>query len=503
MIKSKNKTIQYLLEHYRKIHTLSEVASIIHWDQNVSMPYKAASNRAYQLMQMQSILNDLWYDEKFKATINELQEDSFTGVEKYVVRNLKRAGHFYYHVPAKLILEQSELSSSAFAVWQEAKQKDDFKMFAPLLEKVFDVQRSIAGYLSESKNPYDALLDLYEPNLTAEDCQKMFSVLRPRLTTLLRRIMHSKEYKKTNPLFEKDFSYDMPSQKKLSEFMMKKMGYHDYEGRLDVSSHPFTTTLGRHDVRITTRYDEHDLRVAYGSTVHETGHALYELGIDPQFSESPLAGGVSLGIHESQSRFWENQVGKSKAFLTYLEPVLATLFSAEFSGLSSTEFIRYMNYVRPGFIRTEADEVTYNLHIILRFELENALINKKIAVKDLPELWRAKMKSYLGVSSSHDSEGVLQDVHWSNGMVGYFPTYTLGNLYSAQFTNTMKKDLKIDSLLASGSLTPIREWLRTNIHIHGSTLYPKELVKKMTGKELDPEYFLTYIENKFMSIYSL
>jgi carboxypeptidase Taq len=237
--------------------------------------------------------------------------------------------------------------------------------------------------------------------------------------------------------------------------------------------------------------------------VHETGHALYELGINPDYSETPLAGGVSLGIHESQSRFWENQVGKSRAFLTYLEPVLSTLFTNKFTGVSPEEFIRYMNYVRPGYIRTEADEVTYNLHIILRFELENALINKKIKVKDLPELWKTKMKSYLGVSSSHDSEGVLQDVHWSNGMVGYFPTYTLGNLYSAQFIDSMQKELKIDSLLAIGSLTPIREWLRTNIHTHGSTLYPKELVKKVTGHELNPEYFLTYIENKFTSIYSL
>lgn len=297
--------------------------------------------------------------------------------------------------------------------------------------------------------------------------------------------------------------YDEAHQRELTAFILNKMTYPKEEGRLDVSAHPFTTGLGRHDVRITTNYHEDDIRSAYASAIHEAGHGLYELGIDTEYDNTPFANGVSLGIHESQSRFWENQVGRSRDFLSFMNPVFEALFPDVFAGAPETDFLKYVNYVKPGYIRIESDEVTYNLHIILRFEIENGLLNNTIAVKDIPDLWRQKMKKYLGIVPPTDRQGCLQDVHWSYGDMGYFPTYSLGTLFAAQFTEKMKKDMKLESLISAGELAPIRQWLLKKIHIHGSRYMPQEIIKKVTGEELNPKYFVDYLEKKYTAIYKL
>ncbi len=501
MLKIKNKIVKELVEKYREIHILSEVSSILHWDQNVSMPRAGAEGRAAQLTYLQNQITDMWHNGDFDKKLKSLDTKSLTVIEKAIVRNLERAIRYYTRVPKPLIAEKTEVNVKAFSVWQEARQQNNYRMYQNILKKVFDIERQVAGYLADTRDPYDALLDLYEPELTSATVKKLFGEIKPEIRSLLHAILKSKTYRETNPFMEQEMRYAIDMQKKLSDFMLKKMHYPPTHGRLDVSAHPFTTALGAHDIRITTRYYENDFRSSYSSTVHEAGHALYELGVNHDYAGTPLAGGVSLGIHESQSRFWENLVGKNPLFLGYLEPILLTLFPAEFTGTTRDDLVRYVNHVRPGYIRVEADEVTYNLHIILRFEVEHDLINNKLKFEDLRDAWNTKMKQYFGIAPTKDSDGVLQDVHWSYGSIGYFPTYTLGNIYSAQFAARMRKDLKFEELLRHGDLSPIREWLRKHIHVYGSELMPNDLVKNVCGETINTKYYLDYLNTKYSRIY--
>lgn len=502
MYKSKNSKVQKLLEHYREMSLLGNILAILGWDLNVNLPPKGSEARAHQISLIESLLVDKWLDPEFKFLLEEdIDEKTLNETDRAILRNLKIGGKYYFKVPKKLILEKSELTSKAYVIWSEAKKNNRFKDFQPLLQKLIETERLIAGHLEYKKNSYDALLDLYEPGLTYEFTDELFRSLQPTLTKLLNRITNSSVYKMSgNSMFEGK-TYPIELQRKLADFVLNKMSYHFDEGRLDISSHPFTTELGRHDVRITTRYDLHDFRESLYSVVHEAGHGLYELGVDSNYANTPLAGGVSLGIHESQSRFWENQIGRNPLFVAYLQPVLHAMFPHEMEGVDINELSKYVNYVSKSLIRTKADEVTYTLHIILRFEIENDLINKKIDVKDLPDIWRSKMKSYLGVVPPTDREGVLQDVHWAHGSIGYFPTYALGNIYAAQFTNRMKKDISFDEDVRHGKLTKILQWLRKNVHIHGSLYMPNELVMRVTGEKLNPKYFIDYLEKKYSKLF--
>jgi carboxypeptidase Taq len=505
-----NSKINKLLAHYTEIATISKINAILQWDMNVNLPIKGANERAGQSAYLTKLLTDKWNDLEFKKLLQNMDETdtNLNKEESAVVRNLKHAANFYYRIPKKTIVEFSEVTSKAFMVWQDAKKDNNFKVFLPHLKKVVDLCKDIADKLGYSENPYDALLDLYEPGLTAKDCVNIFGVLQPELTKLVKRIKRVSGRSNAEKLID-GVRYPIEDQKKLAEYVMHKMGYDLEAGRMDVSSHPFTETLGSCDVRITNRYKETDFRESLMGAMHETGHALYEQGVSDKYSMTPLDGGVSLGIHESQSRFWENQIGRSHEFIKFLLPELYKYFPDQFGKIDSELIFRSLNLVKPSFIRTEADEVTYNLHIALRFEIEEALVNDRFKVQDLPEIWREKMKLYLGVVPKTDREGVLQDVHWSGGMFGYFPTYTLGNLYAAQFTRKLQSDLfaqsgiKLQSYIAKGDFETILKWLRKNIHEYGSLYWPKELIKKVTGEELNPKYFLEYIKSKYSKIYKL
>lgn len=498
-----NKNLQQILEKYKEISTLVEVSAILHWDQNTYMPPMAAENRARQTTVIEEIVTNKWNDPTLKSLIENIDESSLSEDEKAVMRNIRRATKYYFNVPKKTILKFAETTTKSFSVWHEARAKNNFKAFRPYLSEIVSLKKEIAGYLGYDTNPYDALLDLYEPGLTSAECENVFGYLQPRITALLKNIVSSKEYKKPVSFMQKSHRYDETHQRELTTFLLNRMTYPITEGRLDVSPHPFTTTLGAHDIRITTKYHEDDLRSAFASTIHEAGHGLYELGVDAAYDHTPFAGGVSLAIHESQSRFWENQVGRSREFATFIMPVLESMFPSAFAGVTVDEWVKYVNYVKPGLIRIEADEVTYNLHIILRFEIESALINGSLDVKDVPEAWNQKMNSYLGVSPKTDAEGCLQDVHWSYGDMGYFPTYCLGTLFASQFTEHMKKDLTLNDRIAKGDLAPIREWLRKKIHVHGSRYMPEEIIHTVTGESLNPKYFIKYLEDKYRAIYSL
>ncbi|MCX7928716.1 MAG: carboxypeptidase M32 [Patescibacteria group bacterium] len=503
---SKNKKIQELLSLYKEIYLLGKISAVLGYDMNVSLPEAAADGRAAQSAYVTQLISEKWLSKKLRNLLEEVENESdLTETEKAIIRNLNWQGKYYFKVPQSLVVEFSKTTSQAFMAWQKAKREDSFADFLPHLKKVVNICQLIADHLGYKGNPYDALLDLYEPGLTFSQVKAIFDELRSKLKDLLKSVQGSKKYNEIVALSQKYFSenanYPVEHQRQIALFVARKLGYDFTAGRLDVSAHPFTETLGRDDVRITTRYKVNDFRDSLASAIHEVGHALYEQGVLRDYEYTPIDGGVSLGIHESQSRFWENQIGRSYEFISFIEPILHTLFNDQVGKADKEELHLLFNIVKPSLIRVEADEVTYNLHIALRFEIEEALINKKIKPEDLPGIWREKMRDYLGVVPETDREGVLQDVHWSYGSIGYFPTYTLGNLYAAQFANAMRKEINFAEKVSKGEFGAILSWLRSNIHQHGSLYWPSELCKRITGEDLNPNYLLDYLQEKYTNLY--
>lgn len=475
---------------------------------NVNLPLKAAAERAEQTAFVTELVTDIWKEKQFLDALDNVSQkvDSLSFKEKAMVRNLNHAGKYFRNVPQDLIIEKEKVTTEAFMAWQQAKPKNAYADFSYHLDKIVELNIKIAHHLRYKSNPYDALLDLFEQGLTAEYVQKQFDAVKPYLTELIQKIQRSKPYKQTEAL-EKFINgamhYPKPDQEKLARFVLHQMGFDFEMGRMDVSPHPFTTTLGTHDIRITNMYKPHDFRDSLTSTMHEGGHALYEQRVHQTYAGTPLEGGVSLGIHEALSRFYENQIGRNVNFLSFLTPTLKAMYPNQFQGTDAKEIVLLFNLVKPGFIRIEADEVTYTMHIILRFEMENDLINRNISVKEAPRVWNEKMKQYLGITPKTDTEGILQDVHWSYGSFGYFPSYALGNLYASQFLTQMQKDVDVDKELAKGNLQAITSWLTVHIYRYGSLYWPKELVKKVTDKDLNPRYFVDYLTKKYTKIYQL
>lgn len=503
-MKVSDKTVKSLLEIYKEISLLNKILATLGWDTNVNLPPKASQGRASQVSYLTKIITEKWTDGKFIKLLEKAnsQKSKLNLEEKAIIRNIKRGAKIYNKIPKEILVEESETTSKAFVTWKVAKENNDFAYFLPDLKKIIKLYQIIADHLGYKDNRYDALLDIYEPGLTTAFCRNLFSKLQPPLTQTLKAIQKSKVYKSSNNIIN-DSSYPIDDQRKMAAFVLKGIGYDFDAGRLDIAPHPFETQLGRFDIRITNRYKGNDFRESFTGSMHEGGHALYEQGIKEDYANTPLGGGVSLGIHESQSRFWENQVGRSFEFLKFLTPIFHALYPNSLPKIETEKLFAILNDVKPSLIRVEADEVTYNLHIALRFEIEEGLINGKIKPEDLPQIWKTKMKKYLGIIPETDKEGVLQDVHWSGGSFGYFPTYTLGNLYAAQFTHAMKKELNIKNLMTKGELGTILSWLRSNIHQYGSLYYPAELVKKVTGEKLNSKYFLNYIKEKYHAIYKI
>jgi len=505
-MKAKNKEVAKLLQKYKEIALLGKISSVLGWDLNVNLPTKASEGRAGQLAYLSGVLAEKWQEGEFidlTQKLKNLKTKKLNIKEQAVARNINLSGKYYWKVPKEIVVEFSETTSRAYMAWQSAKAQNKFSEFSPHLKKLVRLNQIVAKHIGYSDNPYDGLLDLYEPGLTAKFCEGVFRTIQPRLSALLTKIKKSKKFSDGTQYVGEHMNYPINDQRQIAVYAIKKMGYDMDAGRMDVSSHPFTDTLDRFDVRITNRYRTSEFRDSLMIAMHEAGHALYEQGVSEEYSYTPLDGGVSLGIHESQSRFWENQVGRSLPFAKFITPILQAFYPDQLSKVGHEELYALFNQVFPSLIRTEADEVTYNLHIALRFEIENGLVNEKIKVEDLPEIWRVKMKKYLGIVPKTDREGVLQDVHWSHGLLGYFPTYTLGNLYAAQFTQEMKKTIELERIVERGELGTILSWLRTNIHKHGSLYMPSELVKKVTGEALNPKYFLKYIDDKYTKLYNL
>ncbi len=498
---SKNPTLNSLIEKQREIKLLGSIQALLDWDQETYMPEKAIEWRSEQLAWLSGQAHRRETSKEIGAFLEELRGYAPAGDrEKALIdislRDYRRALAF----PEEYVVEKARHHSRAQNAWVKAREAGDFEAFRPFLEKNMEYARRDADYLGYEGHPYNALLDLYEPGMKAERVKSLFDPLGDYLADLVRRIGAADQVKD-------DFlhlSCPVEGQETLGKEILRLIGYEFDRGRLDPTAHPFTTELGPHDVRVTTRYDEFEFTSNLFSVIHEGGHALYELGVDGDIAETILGTGTSLGIHESQSRFWENLLGRSRAFCEGFLPLFKDTFPDVFGKIDGETLYRAINRVKPSLIRIEADEVTYSLHVILRFNLEMALLEGSLAVKDLPEAWNAESGKLLGVVPSHVAEGVLQDVHWSHGLIGYFPTYALGNLYGAQFLDRMKKDLPgLDGSLRNRNCEPPLAWLREKIHRHGSVYTADELCLRVTGEELDYRYFTDYLERKYAEIYGV
>ena len=493
-----NEVILKILEHYKKIWAIGHAQSVLGWDMEVNMPKMGITERSVARGELSVLSQSLTLDPKFLELVEKAAAlEDLNDYEKGVVRVLQRDIKIAKAFPPEFVRELSEVRSKATMAWTEAKEKDNFRKFEPWLDRIIELSKKAAEYLEYEEYPYDALLDLYEEGLRTRYLEPIFSKLEKDLKPILDKILEEGKVPKEHPLETE--KYDIESMKEVNLKILELLGYPlEVRGRLDVSPHPFTTGFGINDVRVTTRYEGLDFRRALLAVVHEFGHALYELQIDEKLMFSPIAGGVSLGIHESQSRFWENIIGRSREFVELIYPILKEKLPF-MNKYSAEDLYTYFNMVRPDYIRVEADEVTYNMHILLRYKLEKLMVNESVKAKDLPELWNEEMERLLGIRPKNYKEGILQDIHWAHGTVGYFPTYSLGTLLATQIKSYISKEMPdFYEKVARGEFGPIREWLREKVHKYGSTYPPSGLLEKSFGEEINPEYFIKYLKEKHL-----
>lgn len=518
-----------MTELKKRLADLSHVAtaiSILNWDQETYMPAKASESRAENLSYLSGLAHKMFVDinkdkllSKLKAAFDTKQ---IRDKDAVIVYNVHRSYEREKKLPESFVKELSYTTSKAQHVWADARAKDKFELFAPWLSKIVALKRTEAkhvGFDMKNGSPYDALIDPYEPGTTTEDTGRILNDLKDFLIPFLKKIQDVKAAKSTSsasrsvPKIIQTKDIPVAKQFEFNTFLAKSLGFDLEAGKIAESTHPFSMGVHPNDVRFTTRYKADNFFYAIGSTIHEAGHALYEQGLPAEHFGTPLAEAISLGIHESQSRMWENTIGKSKEFYVWLSKHIQKEFGDCFApadeatgatALTPENLYAHVNAVCPSFIRTDADEVTYNLHTIIRFEIERELIEGSIEVKDVPQIWKSKMKDYLGIDVTSHAQGCLQDVHWSCGLFGYFPTYSFGNLYAAQFWNSLiKENPQAYKQVAKGDFKEILAWLRKNIHAHGRTYSSAQLVKKVTGEELNSCYFAEYLEKKYKGIYGV
>lgn len=490
-----------------KAMAISTSISLFNWDRETLAPKLAAENTAKVMGLLASESYEAIMNDEVKKLVYEISEaiekeevNSLTEVEKGIVKELKKEYEILEKIPQDEYREFSELKGMGSIAWEEAKKKDSYDEFLPVFERLVEGSRKFAKYRKkDEKTLYDVLLNDYEEGFTTEVLDGFFDKLKQKIVPLLKEIREKEEIKH-DFLFKK---YDVEKQHELSRFIAEYVGFKFERGVMAVSAHPFTNSLHNKDVRITTHYYENNIESAIFSTIHETGHAIYEMNIPDELTQTMVGTGTSMGMHESQSRFFENIVGRSKSFWKPIYNRLEQTFSEELKDVSLDAFISAINRVHPGFIRTEADELTYSLHILIRYEVEKKIFNEDYPVSKLPELWNDLYEEYLGIRPSTYKEGILQDVHWSEAYFGYFPSYALGNAISAQLFNTMKKELDFDKILESGELYKITDWFSDRIYKYGKLKNTNEILNIVTGEQFNADYYIEYLLTKFKNIYSI
>lgn len=486
----------------RELSNLRDAQGVLYWDMSTIMPPKGVERRSEVISYLSAQVFKIETDPKYGALVDELYThlDDMDDREKAMIKDAKKSLDFMRKIPESEYLEYSKLVASAETYWADARAKNDYAAFRPILEKIVGFNKKIAEYIGYEDTPYDALLDLYEPGATVKSLDKVFQELRDGLVELIQKINQSHVTIDASIL---QGNYAVEPQKEYNRALAKRLGYDFDRGAIAESAHPFSTNFGNSDVRITTAYSTEDPVTAMYSTIHETGHAIYEQNIPDDLTYTNIGRGVSMGIHESQSRFYENILGRSREFLEAEFPNMAEAF-AGLKAYSVDDLYKAINKVEPSLIRIDADELTYSLHIIIRYELEKMLINGEVNFDELPQLWADKYTEYLGVTPDTYANGVLQDVHWAGGMIGYFPSYALGNLNGAQLLyKGILRDLPdYPELIRTGQLDKITAWLAENVHQHGATYEPQVLIEKITGEKLNAKYFLQYLKEKYSKIYA-
>ncbi|MFX0007489.1 MAG: carboxypeptidase M32 [Promethearchaeota archaeon] len=495
--------IKELREYFTELMRLNYIQALLGWDQEVNMMnYKSVKGRSEQRALMTQLIHKRLISEKAGSLIKKAEKmNNLNEIDSAMLREAKRVYDQETKLPEELVVEITKTAALSQQTWQKARQEKDFESFIPLLEKTIELQIEKAEKLETHPDLYSTLIDLYEPGATYNSIAKVFDPIKPKLSDIVKKL-NSSSNKPDDSILHKN--YDIDKQFELSFELIKKFNFDIGYGRQDRSTHPFTQSLAPLDVRITTRTTENFLNECIFGTIHECGHALYEMGINEELHDTILCTGTSMGIHESQSRTLENYVGRSKEFWTYWYPSFQEYFPENLKKYPLEEFYRAINIVKPSFIRVNADEVSYGLHIILRFDLERDLIDGKVRVSELPEVWNSRFEELLGIIPPDDKEGVLQDIHWSMGYFGYFPTYFLGTLYGAQiYSKALEQIPKLPEEYKKGEFSNIVKYLRENIHHHGAVYRAEDLIKRVTGENLNPEYFFNYVEKKFYPIYGL
>jgi len=500
-----NAKFEELKTRLNEIHDFQAAAAVLSWDQQTYMPPGGAQARARQMSTLAKIAHEKFVCDEIGQLLEDLEAElsdlDYESFEASLIRVTRRDYNRQRKLRPELVAKLAKAGALGRVAWEKARQASDFGAFQPNLEEIVDLTIEMAEALGYQDRIYDALLDRFEPEMKTAQVETLFNKMKAELVPLIQAIAEHRDAV-DDSILARDF--DEAKQWDFGIEVIKRLGFDFERGRQDRSAHPFTTSFSPGDVRLTTRLFRDRFKSALFGTIHEAGHGMYEQGFDQALDRTPLSDGASLGVHESQSRMWENLVGRSRGFWTFWLPRLKEYFPAQLEGVDVETFYRAVNRVQPSLIRVEADEVTYNLHIFLRFEIENLVLERKVKIGDLPELWNARMEEYLGLRPPNDADGVLQDVHWSTGMIGYFPTYSLGNLLSALFYNqAISERPEIPTQIERGEFAPLLNWFREKIHAHGAKYTPAELVERVTGGPICTEPFLAYIREKYTQIYRI
>jgi carboxypeptidase Taq len=494
--------LKELKELQATITDLNSAGAVLNWDRETYMPVGGAEARGNSLATIGRLVHEMGTDKKVGKLLDELEswakEQDPDSDDARLIKVTRRAYDKAVKVPGEMVVEQAQMSNAANMAWREAREKSDYAIFEPHMEKIIDFNQRYADLFKPYDHPYDVLLDDYEPNMKTEDVKKIFADIRPKQVEIIEKITAQKQV--DDGVLHK--FYPEADQLEMGKEVTSAIGYDFNRGRQDKVHHPFMTNLGYGDQRITYRVDENFLNPYIFAIMHEAGHAMYEQGIPKSLARSALYGGTSLAIHESQSRLWENLVGRSLPFWEWYYPKFQKRFPEQTKGVSLEDFYKAINKVEPSYIRVEADEATYNLHIMLRLEIEIELLEGKISAKDLPEVWNSRFESYLGIKPKNDADGCLQDVHWSFGLFGYFSTYALGNLVSLQLWEKILVDIpSLEDQLRKGEFGELLKWLNEKVHASGSKFEPQELVERTTGSKINGEPYIKYLNEKYSKIY--
>ncbi len=488
------------LEPYLERAVAFKTALILfEWDNETLAPAKAGSYTASVQGALSQAYQELMTGQEMTQLLQECEgEPDLTEAEQANVREAKEEMEQLRCIPPQEYRAYQELIAESARIWARARKEQDFDLFAPTLEKIISYQKKFASWQAkEGQKLYDVLLDHYEKGFNMKKLDEFFGMIRKELVPFLHKVLESR-----GEIVDDFLTGDYPEeqQRQLAEYIAGYAGFDFEKGVLSVSAHPFTTSLHNHDVRMTTHYSDH-VDGSLFSVIHESGHAVYELGIDDELTQTLAGQGASMGMHESQSRFFENMIGRNEYFWKPVYKKMQELFPRQLGKVTREQFVRAINKVRPGLIRTEADELTYSLHVLVRYELEKKLIGEDLDVKKLPKLWADKYEEYLGIRPENDAEGVLQDIHWAQGSFGYFPSYALGSAFAAQMFDYMKKHMDVQKLLEAGDIAAIREFLRYHIHRFGKVKTSRELLKEMTGEDFNPKYYIDYLKEKYGALY--